>query len=66
MGGNSGTWSPFGLAQVEAGDVDAIVDQVGALSLDEVAKAGEDLWNELAQQDTVGELYDQVGGMTVD
>ena len=37
------------MAQAEAEDVDAIVDQVGALSLDEVAKAGEDLWNELAQ-----------------
>ena len=35
------------------------------MSVDEVAKAAEDLWNELAQE-TVGELVDGAGSATVD
>ena len=51
------------LAQAE--DVDAIVDQVGALSLDEVAKAGEDLWNELGQSEADG-VFGDIGHATDD
>ena len=51
--------------QLSAEDVDAIADQIGALSVDEVASALEGLFAQLSAEDIDG-IADQIGALSVD
>ena len=52
----------FAQAEAEAEDVDAIIDSVGNLTLDDVYDAGVDAWNLFAQTDTQRRRRGRGGG----
>ena len=53
-------WNYLPQAEAEAEDVDAIIDQVGKLSLDDVYGAGVSAWNDLAQTEAGTEQWDML------